>query len=92
MPKKDDGLGLPSVVLTYKSLQVSRQAQLLTSADSTVRRIAEKNLQDEVAVRRKKFCPAVIVHDTLKQDHGMSRRTLKMVARRQVAENEHQAR
>ena len=60
LPRSSGGLGLTSVVSHHKTLQVSRQAQLLTSTDSTVRRLAEKNLQAEVHVMRKNSEPQLL--------------------------------
>lgn len=45
LPQCDGGLNLPSPSSLYQCLQVSRQCQLLTSADPTVRLIAEENLK-----------------------------------------------
>ena len=54
LPQCDGGLNLPSPSSLYQRLQVSRQCQLLTSADPTVRLIAEENLKSEMASKRKK--------------------------------------
>jgi len=65
---------------------------LLTSTDSTVRRLAESGLKAEASMQRKKFLPATIVRDTLQHDPGMSRRTLKVAAKRAIAEEENHTR
>ena len=44
------GLKMPALSSLYKRLQVSSQCQLLTSPDSCVRHIAEKNLRKEEAL------------------------------------------
>ena len=49
LPKRDSGLDLPSLSFLYKRLQVSRQCQILTSADPCVRRIAVNGLQSEIS-------------------------------------------
>ena len=54
LPQCDGGLNLPSPSSLYQRLQVSRQCQLLTSADPMVRLIAEENLKSEMASKRKK--------------------------------------
>ena len=41
LPQRMSGLKLPSLSALYKQLQVSRQCQLLTSADAWVRHLAE---------------------------------------------------
>ena len=61
LPQRYGGLDLPSLSTLYKKVQVSRQCQLLTSADATVRRIAEQGLQTESQLKRKKFRPAIHV-------------------------------
>jgi len=81
---KDDGLNLPSISSIYKSLQVSKKCQLLTSADPTVRRIAEEDLKCELTMRRKKFLPAVVARQALVEDPGRSRAALLAAAKRQV--------
>jgi len=48
----------PKPAFSLLTLQVSRQCQLLTSADPMVRLIAEENLKSEMASKRKKFCPS----------------------------------
>ena len=69
----EGGLNLPSISTLYKSLQVIRQCQLLTSADPTVRHIAEKGLQTEL-----------VVQQTLQEDPGHTRRTLSTAATQAV--------
>ena len=72
----------------YKCLQCSRQCQLLTSSDPTVRRIAEDNLQLEIITQRKKFKPAVMVRDTMIDDPSFTRKTLRVAAKRKCREED----
>ena len=52
----------------------SRGESELTSADPTVRLIAEENLKSEMASKRKKFCPAMVVQEAMKDDSSRTRR------------------
>ena len=88
LPKQDGGLNLPSVSSLYKCLQCSRQCQLLTSSDPTVRRIAEDNLQLEIVTQRKMFKPAVMVRDTMIDDPSFTRKTLRVAAKRKCREED----
>ena len=45
LPQCNGGLNLPSPSSLYQRLEVLRQCQLITSADPTVRLIAEENLK-----------------------------------------------
>ena len=76
LPKRDSGLNLPSLSFLYKQLQVSRQCQILTSADPCVSRIAENGLQSEISAERKKFRPAVMVQQTMQEDPSRSGKAL----------------
>ena len=87
-PQRMSGLNLPSLSGLYKQLQVSRQCQLLTSADACVRHLAEKHLQNEDRLFRKSFKPAVIVRDTLADDPGRNRKALSLAANREVKDRE----
>ena len=82
--KKNGGLGLHSLTLLYKSLQTSKQCQLLTSSDATVRHIAEKNLQTETKQVRKSFKPAVQVQESMKDDPGTTRKALRAMVKRKI--------
>ena len=84
LPKESGGLNLPSLSSLYKQLQISRQCQLLTSSDSCVRRIAEKGLQCEELAQWKKFRPAITVRVTTQQDTSLSRKALRVAAKRSV--------
>ena len=88
LPKQDGGLNLPSVSSLYKCLQCSRQCQMLTSSDPTVRRIAEDNLQLEIITQRKKFKPDVMVRDTMIDDPSFTRKTLRVAAKRKCREED----
>ena len=55
------GLNLPSILCRYKCLQVSRQCQLQSSADPTVRLIAEKSLLREEARRSSQLSYGLIL-------------------------------
>ena len=80
--QKMGGLNLPSLTSLYKRLQVSHQSQLLTSPDPCVRHLAEKNLQHELGLSRKKFQASMIVRDVLVLDPGRTRKSLSTVAKR----------
>ena len=82
LPQRDGGLNLPSSSLLYQCLQVSRQHQLLTSADPTVRFIAEENLKSEMASKRKKFHPAMVVQEAMTDDPSRTRKALRIVSMR----------
>ena len=71
-----------------KRLQVTHQAQLLTSRDPCVRHIAEKCLQEEVNSQRRKFKPAVLVQQASVEDPGRSGRSLALVAKKAVTQEE----
>jgi len=81
LPQRNGGLNLPSLTSIYKRLQVSKACQLLTSADPTVRRIAEKNLLSELSAKRRKFLPAVVVQQVMQTDPDRSRPALVAAAK-----------
>ena len=78
LPQKLGGLNLPLMSSLHKRLQVSRQAQLLTSQDSCIRHIVEKALQRDISLSlsRKKFKVSVIVREVMKVDPGCTRKSL----------------
>ena len=80
LSQKDGGLNLPSLSTPYKKLQLSTQRQLFTSADPTVRQIAELGLQSELGQMRKKFQPAMTVQQTMHEDPGRTRKGLLTAA------------
>ena len=82
------GLNLPSLSALYKQLQVSRQCQLLMSADACVLHLAEKHPQKEGRLSWKSFKPVVIVCDTLADDPGRNRKALSLAAKRKVKDRE----
>ena len=92
LPQRDGGLNLPSPSSLYQCLQVSRQCQLLTSADPTVRFIAEENLKLEMASKRKKFRPAMVVQEVMKDDPSQTRRALRIASMRKVKMDEDESR
>ena len=92
LPKRDSGFELPSLSFLYKRLKVSRQCQILISADPCVRRSAEKGLQSEISAEWKKFQPAVMVQQTMQEDPSRSRMALAATAKRQVSDEEEEAR
>ena len=92
LPCKMGGLNLPALSSLYKRLQASRQCQLLTSPDPCVRHIAEKQLQAETCLTRKKFKPAVVVRDAMVEDPGTSRKALLSAAKGRVNESDNVAR
>ena len=87
LPQRN-GLNLLSLTSIYKRLQVSKACQLLTSADPTVRRIAEKNLLSELSAKRRKFLPAVVVQQVMQTDPGLSRTALVAAAKRFIRAEE----
>ena len=92
LPQRDGGLNLSSLSSLYKRLQVSRQCQLLTSADPCVRRIAEQGLQSEITAQWKKIRPAIVVRDTMQEDPSHSRKALLTAAKRRVSSEEEDVR
>ena len=87
-PTRLGGLNLPALTSTYKRLQVSRQSQLLVSLDGCVRHLAERNLQNELSLTRKKFKPAVTVRDVMVEDPSRSRKSLSAAVKRVVQEED----
>ena len=61
-------MNLPSFASLYKHLQVSYQSQLLMFQDLCVRDLAEKGLQHDLMLSRKKFKASVVVRHTLAED------------------------
>ena len=88
LPTKRGGLNLPALTSLYKRLQVSRQSQLLMSPDGSVRLLAERNLQHELSMMRKKFKPAVTVRNVMVEDPSRSRKALSAAAKRKVQEED----
>ena len=62
------GLNIPSISTLYKKLQVSRHAQLLSSADACVRHLAERGLQRDLTLTRKKFKAGAVVQEVMMMD------------------------
>ena len=81
LPQKLGGLNPPLMSYLHKRLQVSRQAQLLTSQDSCVRHIAEKALQRDLSLSlsRKKFKASV--REVMKVDPGCTTKSLTNAAK-----------
>lgn len=88
LPRCEGGLDLPSLSGLYKRLQVSRQAQLLTSADPCVRRVAEDSLRTEEKSQRAVFLPTVMVRGTMQEDPSCTRKALTKAVKARVAEEE----
>ena len=61
---------------------------MLTSPDGCVRLLAERNLQHEMTLTRKKFKPAVSACDTMADDPSRSRKALSSAAKRIVKEED----
>ena len=80
------GLNLPSLSAFHKQQQVSRQCQLLTSADACVHCLAEKHLQKEDQLTQKIFKPAVVICDALVEDPGQP--YIAAAAKRKVKDQE----
>ena len=76
LPSKMGGLNLPIISVLYKRLQVTRQAQLLSSSDSCVRHLAERALQNDLSLKRPKFRPSVVVRDVMVINPDYTRRSL----------------
>ena len=75
-------MNLPSLTSLYKRLQVSRQSQFLMSRDPCVRYLAEKGLQLDLMLSRKKFKASVVVRDALAEDPGRNRKLLVSAVKR----------
>ena len=58
------------------------------SPDGSVRLLVERNLQHELSMMRKKFKPAVIVHNVMEEDPSRSRKTLSAAVKRKVQEED----
>ena len=82
LPQKKGGMNLPSLTSLYKRFQVSRQSQLLMSRDPCVRYLAEKSLQHDLMLSRKKFKASVVVRDALVEDPNWNRKSLASAAKR----------
>ena len=76
----------------YQRLQVSRQCQLLTSSDPTVRMIAERNLASEVSCKRNKFRPAVMIQQVMKEDPSCTRKSLRIASMKKLKNEEDETR
>jgi hypothetical protein len=86
LPRSLGGLNLPAPSTLHKKLQVSRQCQLLTSQDSCVRFLADRGLQREQGLSRKKFRPATEAREALKISPGGRKKSLMKIAKGAVAE------
>ena len=76
LPRSLGGLNLPSLSTLHKRLQVSRQCQLITSRDSSVRFLADRALKRELCLARKKFRPARVSREAMRNSLGGSRKSL----------------
>ena len=88
LPQKKGGMNLPSLTSLYKRLQVSRQSQLLMSRDPCVRYLAEKGLQHDLTLSRKKFKASVVVRNALAEDPNRNRKSLVSAAKRATQQAE----
>ena len=70
------GLNLPSISTLHKRLQVSKQAQILTSADACVCHLAERELHQNLSLSRRKFKASVAVQEVTMMDPDFTRRSL----------------
>jgi len=86
------GLNIPCISTLHKRLQVSRQAQLLTSADACVRYLAEKGLQKDFTLSRTKFRASVVVRDAMVTNPDFTRKSLCSTAKALVQESANEAR
>ena len=82
--RSEGGLQLPSISTLYKKLQVSKHCQLLTSKDTTVRHLAEKNLETEIKFIRKIFKLSIEVQQTMVEDPSQSRKALLKAVKNRV--------
>ena len=57
-----------------------------------MRRIAEDNLRDESSAQRKRFKPAVMVRDAMREDPSRSRKALRVAVKRMCTEEDEAAR
>ena len=80
----------PQPAILVLSLQAATGVTAVT--DPCVWRIVENGLQSEISAERKKFWPAVMVQQTLQEDPSQSRRALAAAAKRQVSDEEEEAR
>ena len=76
LPRTLGGLNLPSISTLHKRLQVSKQAQILTSADACVRHLAERELHQNLYLSRRKFKASVAVQEVMMMDSDFTRRSL----------------
>ena len=81
------GMNLPLLSTLHKTLQVSYQSQLLTSRDSCVCHLAERNLKQELSLSRKKFRPATMVRYVLSAIPDSNRKSLCKVAKAITSES-----
>ncbi len=88
LPAKKGGLGLPSITNLYRKQHLSKQTQLLTSHDTSVRHIAEQHLQRETQMQRQKFRPAVMVDQVRSEKPDRSRQALTTAVKAAAAEKE----
>ena len=86
LPRSLGGLNLTAPSTLHKRLQVSRQCQLLTSQDSCVRFLADRGLQREQSLARKKFRPAIMAREALKINPDGSKKSLMKTAKATVDE------
>ena len=83
IPKAEGGRNIPAISTLYKKLQVTKQCQLLTSSDPTVRHLAEKKLESEMALLGRNK-PALVVQQVMAEDPSSNRRALSMAARSRI--------
>lgn len=88
LPAKRGGLALPSLVSLYKKSQAIRMAQLITSRDPGVRRVAELHLEEERRAQRNKHQPAQLVQDLLPAVQSQSRQAVTRAVKSVIAEEE----
>ena len=84
IPRSEGGLQLPSISTLYKKLQASKHSQLVTSKDTTVRHLAEKNLETEIKSIRKIFKPSMEVQQTMVDDPSWSRKALLKAVKNRI--------
>ena len=86
LPRSLGGLDLPSLSTLHMRLQVSRQCQLLTSQEPSVRFLADRGLKRELSLARKKFRPAREAREAMRKSLGGSRKSVMKTAKAAVTE------
>ena len=85
IPRANGSLNLPAIYTLYKKRLVSKQCQILTANDPTMKDMAEKNQESEMSsIITEKFKPAIEEQQAMVEDPPRNRRALSMAARSRV--------